>query len=163
MSVARDSEYVVGFLFSSNRESVVLIRKNRPNWQAGCLNGIGGKIEPGESPEAAMRREFEEEAGVSLPSREWLDTWEPFATISGPEKTPGEISFRVHYFRCFSDAILNLESCTDEPVATFDVLALFTYFIAYRTVTNLRWLIQMALSMDTERARAFEITEVGAA
>ena len=55
--------YVAGFLFSPDRSRVLLIRKNRPAWQAGKLNGLGGKIEPGETPPQAMRREFREEQG----------------------------------------------------------------------------------------------------
>ena len=154
MTVADRAEYVVGLLFSEERSAVALIRKNRPAWQAGKWNGIGGKVEKGETPEQAMRREFEEEAGISLPCREWLECWQPFATISGPEKTPGEVSFRVHYFRCFSSAILNLETCTDETVGVFGLDAL------PETMTNVRWVIEMALSMDVERAKAFDITEV---
>ena len=38
---------VVGFAFTEDRRSVILIRKNRPEWQAGRLNGVGGHIEPG--------------------------------------------------------------------------------------------------------------------
>jgi hypothetical protein len=34
--------YVVGFLFSPSGAEVVLIRKARPSWQSGLLNGIGG-------------------------------------------------------------------------------------------------------------------------
>jgi 8-oxo-dGTP diphosphatase len=147
-------EYVVGLLFSEDRESVALVHKNRPEWQNGKWNGVGGKVEPGETAEQAMRREFEEEAGVSLPSREWLVRWRQFATIAGPEKTPGEVAFRVHYFLCFSSAILNLETCTDEPVGVWPVNYL------PETVTNLRWLIEMALSMEKERAWRFEIQEV---
>jgi 8-oxo-dGTP diphosphatase len=147
-------EYVVGLLFSEDRESVALVHKNRPEWQAGKWNGVGGKVELGERVEEAMRREFLEEAGVSLPSREWLVRWRQFATISGSEKTPGEVTFQVHYFLCFSDAILNLETCTDEPVGLWPVDGL------PETVTNLRWLVQMALSMEKERAWRFEIQEV---
>ena len=63
--------YVCGFLFTdpdaaqSHLLQVLLIRKLRPAWQKGYLNGIGGKIEPGETPLEAMNREFEEEAGIS--------------------------------------------------------------------------------------------------
>ena len=32
-----------------------------------------GEIEPGESPEAAARREFSEELGVAVPAGEWTD------------------------------------------------------------------------------------------
>ena len=37
--------YVLGFLFSPDCKRVALIIKNRPDWQAGFLNGIGGKID----------------------------------------------------------------------------------------------------------------------
>ena len=38
-------EYVCGFLFSPDRKKVLLIRKRRPAWQAGKLNGVGGKVD----------------------------------------------------------------------------------------------------------------------
>ena len=38
-------KYVTGFLFSPDKKSVVLINKNRPAFQVGKLNGVGGKIE----------------------------------------------------------------------------------------------------------------------
>jgi hypothetical protein len=34
---------VAGFLFRNNDTEVALIRKNKPDWQKGKLNGIGGK------------------------------------------------------------------------------------------------------------------------
>lgn len=46
---------------------VLLIRKLRPAWQAGRLNGVGGKVEFGESPDEAMAREFREETGHEAP------------------------------------------------------------------------------------------------
>jgi 8-oxo-dGTP diphosphatase len=51
-------EYVVGFLFNESLDQIALIRKEKPDWQRGKINGIGGKIEENESPEQAMRREF---------------------------------------------------------------------------------------------------------
>lgn len=53
--------YVVGFLFSEDESRVLLVLKNRPAWQEGKLNGVGGKIEAGETPLQAMEREFKEE------------------------------------------------------------------------------------------------------
>ena len=38
------TEYVVGFMLSIDGEDVALIRKERPAWQKGRLNGIGGHI-----------------------------------------------------------------------------------------------------------------------
>jgi 8-oxo-dGTP pyrophosphatase MutT (NUDIX family) len=61
--------YSLGFLFSDNLKHVVLIRKARPAFQKGKLNGVGGKIEPGESHVSAMIREFREETGHE--HRDW--------------------------------------------------------------------------------------------
>jgi 8-oxo-dGTP diphosphatase len=65
--------YVVGFLFSPDLSKVVLIKKNRPDWQKGLLNGVGGKIEDNESSGHAMSREFFEEAGVFIPISHWVE------------------------------------------------------------------------------------------
>lgn len=83
--------YVVGFAFSSDQSQVILIQKHKPSWQKGRLNGLGGKIEPGESSLQAMIREFNEEAGVHIPN------WTEYATISKPR------SHRIHFFKTFTD------------------------------------------------------------
>jgi 8-oxo-dGTP diphosphatase len=57
--------YVNGFMFSPDHQRVALIHKRQPTWQAGYLNGIGGKIELGETAAEAMVREFSEETGVA--------------------------------------------------------------------------------------------------
>lgn len=62
---------VCGFAFSADRHQVALVRKLRPAFQAGLLNGIGGKIEPGERPVSAMVREFREETGYLTKPRDW--------------------------------------------------------------------------------------------
>lgn len=56
-------EYVVTFLFNHDYTKVWLIEKQKPEWQKGRLNGIGGKIENGETPVDAAFRELQEEAG----------------------------------------------------------------------------------------------------
>jgi len=66
--------YVLGFAFAEAKYGrlygVYLLRKkNGPSHyeeMAGMLNGIGGKIEQGETPKEAMIREFQEEAGVQI-------------------------------------------------------------------------------------------------
>ena len=57
-------EYVVTFLFTPDFKNVWLIEKQKPEWQKGCLNGIGGKIEENELPIQAANRELFEESGV---------------------------------------------------------------------------------------------------
>jgi 8-oxo-dGTP pyrophosphatase MutT (NUDIX family) len=51
---------------------VLLVEKNRPEWQAGRYNLLGGKVEHGESWQEASLREFYEEAGIQI-----LDKTEP--------------------------------------------------------------------------------------
>jgi 8-oxo-dGTP diphosphatase len=65
------TEYVVGFLFSADFERVVLIRKKRPKWQRGQLNGVGGKLEDGESVYKAIARECREECGLRVSAKRW--------------------------------------------------------------------------------------------
>ena len=47
-------KYVAGFMFSSDKSEVLLVEKMSPEWQRGLLNGIGGKIEGGETPLEAI-------------------------------------------------------------------------------------------------------------
>ena len=54
--------YTCTFAFAG--ASVLLIRKARPDWQAGKLNGIGGKVEGAETITEATVREFREETGL---------------------------------------------------------------------------------------------------
>ena len=95
-------EYVCGFLFSPDRRRVLLIRKRRPAWQAGKLNGVGGKVEPGETVGEALRREFREEAGLDVAD------WRRGVVLTGPD-------WRGHFFRAFGD-IDAARAMTDEPL-----------------------------------------------
>lgn len=65
-------KYVIGFMVKD--ACVLLIRKNKPEWQKGKLNGVGGKIEEGEKPIDAMVREFREETGMEHPWGLWRNT-----------------------------------------------------------------------------------------
>jgi 8-oxo-dGTP diphosphatase len=119
--------YVCGFLFSPDRSRVLLIRKRRPAWQKGQLNGVGGKIEPGESPARAMRREFSEEAGVDI------EAWREVMVLTGPD-------WRGHFFRAFGDIIDAARTLTDEHVEIHPVAAL-----PVSVIPNLRWIIPLLL------------------
>lgn len=66
----------LGYLLSSDRESVLMIRRDaRPDdHHYGRYNGLGGKLEPGEDVVAGMRREIAEEAGVECRALELAGT-----------------------------------------------------------------------------------------
>lgn len=63
-------EYVCGF-YRDEQNNLLLILKNKPDWQKGKFNGVGGKIEPKESVILAMAREFQEETGFTTNAEEW--------------------------------------------------------------------------------------------
>ena len=131
------TDYVVGFLFSEDRRRVALIRKTRPEWQAGLLNGIGGKVEQGEFPRQAMRREFLEEAGCDI------EDWQKVAAVDCPMN-------RVHFFRAFGN-LDKVKTCilspTDERVYVFKISEFFTRY-RKKTVWPTCWMIQMCLDDD---------------
>jgi len=118
-------EYVAGLLFSDEGDRVALILKNRPAWQAGSYNAIGGKIEPGETSFMAMKREFIEEAGVDI-------DWDLRITLQGPD-------YKVHFFSCYnSEAMTYLRTCTDEIVEVVE-----TYNLPENVIPNLWWIVPM--------------------
>jgi 8-oxo-dGTP diphosphatase len=53
-------EYVVGFCYSHDLKEVLLLRRNKAPY-AEMYNGVGGKVESGETPRKAMFRELLEE------------------------------------------------------------------------------------------------------
>lgn len=83
------SQYVLGFAFGCDGNAVLLIMKNRPKWQAGKVNGVGGKIEEDDwCAEAAMVREFKEETGIDTD----VSQWEHYATHARPGTFNGDPS-----------------------------------------------------------------------
>ena len=127
------TNYVLGFAFSKSGELVLLICKNKPEWQRGRYNGIGGKIAPGEHPDAAMSREFLEETGVAVPPTHWTS----FAELRGPD-----YHVWVYYTFLSDDAFRGARTTTDEEIIKTGI----SYAIKHRAVLpNLRWLLPAAL------------------
>lgn len=125
------TSYVVGFLFRSQGKEVALIRKLKPEFQRGKLNGVGGKIEDGETPLNAMCREWREETGSVV-----VD-WTGFASLVAGEAL-------IHFFSAFGGDAVKLSSPTDEEVNWFEVICLDIM----PRMKNLDWLIPMALDPD---------------
>lgn len=138
--------YVCGFMFSLDLRRVALIRKNRPEWQKGKLNGIGGKIEPGESAYDAMAREFLEETGVDE-----RYTWNNVITLDLAR------GGSIYIFACASAKIDHLSSVTDELVMVYDVKDLQLL----GTMPNVQWIVPMLLSFTKgEKTGSFAVKEV---
>lgn len=146
------TDYVVGFAVTPATaakcwwlRSVLLVRKNRPEWQAGRLNGPGGKVEEVsrdktgglyrlESPEQAMAREFLEETGVEIVA----DRWRHRVTLRGD-------GWSVHFLT--ADALweevelaVTLAEKSDEPMELYEV-----HRLPADVVPNVRWLLPLCL------------------
>lgn len=134
------TDYVCGFMRDKNHD-VALVRKLKPKWQAGCLNGIGGAIESDEAPWHAMRREWKEETG-----HEHLD-WTQFATLM---VSNGSL---IHFFKAEVVLLPSFPSHNDIG----ESLEVCPYDVAIRTPTggmiqNLKWLLPMAFEDPDAKA-----------
>lgn len=135
----RVKHYVVGFVFFNHEsiQHVLLIRKDRPEWQAGDYNGIGGKMEFGESSLAAIQREVFEEADISP------EGWRSFAFLEGED-------FEIEAFCVFLDAKPNWTSKTSEQVEAFPVNRLPSNLVG-----SAGSLIQLALNKQLHHATLY--------
>jgi len=141
-------EYALGFLFDEwartfsdglGDGTVALITKNRPDWQAGKMNGIGGHIEKGENPQEAMVREFEEETRVKF------EDWDYKIRYEGED-------FVLHIFSGFSTDNWKIQTKTDEDVSIED-LALLPDNIIY----NLNWMIPLLLDPHVKTSTIYHV------
>lgn len=124
-------KYALGFMFNEDKTKVLLINKNRPDYQKGRLNGLGGKPEEGDENNSlfTMIREFKEESGI------YHDKWEQFCELYGD-------NWSIDVFRAFGD-IYEAKNVTDEEVCIVDINDL-----PENVMGNLHWLIYMALGKD---------------
>lgn len=134
--------YTAAFIFNSELTKVLLIQKNRPEWQAGKLNGIGGKLELGETIQEGISREVWEECGLEINPGDWTH----FAELAGDD-------WVVSFFTYKLEEIVEVESKTDEIVDWYSSTE-----IPNQVIPNLKWLIPLAIYSYQERD--FEIAQV---
>lgn len=119
----------VGFIFDPTLTQVLLVHKTKPAWQAGKLNGPGGKVEPGESFLDCMVRECTEETCLTIAAEDWAHT----ATVHEPT---GCVQF---YAAVYSGALTDAAQGDNEAVEWCMVDAL-----PDTVIPNLRFLIPAA-------------------
>lgn len=129
--------YVVGFMFSNGH--VLLVQKTKPDWQRGYWNGVGGRVELGETPLDAVAREFQEETLIDTSPGEWRGICQ--------ERGPGCL---VHFYAARRIVAPPVGRANDmgEPLMWRRVDDL----PAVQVVGNLRWLIPMALDWRNPKA-----------
>lgn len=127
-------EYVVGLVFPEEETGILLIEKNRPEWQKGKLNGVGGHVEEYDiSIRYAMTREFEEEAGVYVDPNEW-DFFLKY-------EVPGVAN--INFFSLHSQHVFDTAtSMTDEKLKKTFTNGLDC--VPVNCIDNLRWIIPLA-------------------
>jgi 8-oxo-dGTP diphosphatase len=134
------NEYVLGFLFDDKETKVALIEKQKPAWQKGFLNGIGGLIESKDidachlASNNAMAREFMEETGVST----YIDCWTHFCTMRGKDWVV------LCYKQSNTKFLKEVRTMTKERVVIVPLKDLHKH----KVLSNIHWLIPMALDKN---------------
>lgn len=112
---------------------VLLIKKNKPAWQAGLFNLPGGSVEDGETPHEAALRELREETGIEADQ----------VTLLGTVEGPGWV---VYVTRCEYDSLRGrnvVEKTTDEDVFWMPLAEALRH---PKLIGNLRYIIPFCRS-----------------
>lgn len=141
--------YVLGFAFDKDRR-LALIRKKRPDWQAGRWNGIGGHVEQDESCREAMAREFVEETGILIEAPHWRKV----AIMSGRVNTEDEWS--CHVYTVQDKSVSDACTQTDEDVRLVSCVSFKR--IAHECIENLPALIEVC-NMARDHTGAYPIVK----
>lgn len=129
--------YVLGLIFNKNKTEIALIRKDRPIFQKGLLNGIGGKIENNETEINAMIRECEEETTLVTVENDWI----PFGKYVFNEGINSKSSIFL-YATIIDD--LNVLNCKESEVIEIHSI---TNLMPNNTVNDLIFFIEKALNI----------------
>lgn len=138
--------YTIGAVFNADFSRVLLILKNKPDWQKGKFNLPGGSMElvdnktgsnydkrktKWETPQECISREFKEETDLDIP----FQNWQHIGTIDNPGNYSVEFLTSIHY-----PELNGLpKSMTDEKVEWHDVDDL-----PQNVISNIHWLVPFA-------------------
>lgn len=122
-------KFTLGFVFNADLAKVLLVHKQRPDWQSGRINGIGGKIVGDESALNCIVREWKEESALAIQPENWIR----YALIKQLEGNV--VVFASKFTGDMSEATQN----DYEMIEWFDITNL-----PQNSLSNLIWLVPMA-------------------
>jgi len=119
------------------------MHKNRPAWQDGLINGLGGKVEEVEDTFTTISREIEEESGLKIKESEWIKSGKVY---SG--------TFTMDVFGCvYGGGKEDAKTKEDEEIEWFSISAL-----PPNTVENIPWLVHITLDkIKNNNFKQFEV------
>ncbi|RTL01042.1 MAG: NUDIX domain-containing protein [Proteobacteria bacterium] len=125
-------KYVLAFLFNTKLNQVLLLKKNRgPEHLIGKWTGLGGKVEAGETPLSAIKREVKEESGLQIE----FNHSDHFATL---------FKNGIFEMHIYTKSISNLDEFQELEDEELGIA--FVEFVDYSLLTkNGPWIINMAL------------------
>lgn len=138
-----DPTFVVVFIFNHDLTQVLLILKNRPAWQAGFFNGLGGKLEAGETALQCAWREIREESTLDIREEDWVEV----GVIKQPQGDVAVLTTR--YESAMNDARTN----EDEPIEWHP-----SDCMPNNVIANLRWLIPLCQEKLETNFQSFSIS-----
>lgn len=140
--------YVAGFALDADRRFALLVRKNKPAWQAGRLNGVGGRIEPHDATAMdAMHREWAEEVSPDVEV-----TWRELLTLRS-----GDVEI-VFFVGAADRAQLAARDQTRNDIGEVLEFHALTEVTSAGALPNLSWLLPLA-AYTHDTYRPFALTE----
>ncbi|KAK6204912.1 NUDIX hydrolase domain-like protein [Scheffersomyces amazonensis] len=84
MTQVKRLKYTLGFVYCRETNQILLLNRTKSPWM-GKWNGVGGKLDVGESPYECITREAQEETGLYLTNWQGKGafTWEVYTTQKG--------------------------------------------------------------------------------
>jgi len=131
-------EMTCGLVFNKDKTEIAMIRKKRPIWQVDKLNGVGGKLEGGETADQCMAREAFEEMGIEDAK------WFLLAKLDGDD-------FAVYFYAAFGVDFDPLQAKTDEEIEFVNISGIFdTETTTYHEIMpNIKTMIGLALDKSS--------------
>lgn len=117
----------IGILFADELKTILLIKKIKPQWQAGRYNFPGGHIEIGETPFQCIAREFKEETTLEI------DRWKHIGRIEGKD-------YEVEILTATMEQNYGLVKATTPEIPQW----FFVDNLPFNIISNVSWLIQFA-------------------